>query len=133
MKSLITSINNLVLAINNLTASLNKKDSGYSTPTSYPSATTSNPYSSNVKITSYYESKSSTVTISREEYNALKNIYSALTDKGSYPKHHDHVARELKLKWPVLNKALEQFVKAYQVKHNPSTKYNPSGKNIWKD
>jgi hypothetical protein len=133
MKSLITSINNLVLAINNLTASLNKKDSGNSTPASYPSATTSNPYSSNVKITSYYETKSSSVTISRQEYEALKNIYSALTDKGSYPKHHDHVARELKLKWPVLNKALEQFVKAYQVKHNPSTKYKPSAKNIWKD
>jgi len=127
MKSLITSINNLVLAINNLTASLNKKDSGYSTPASYPSATTSNPYSSNVKITSYYEPKSyepksSSVTISRQEYEAIKSIYSALTNKGSYPKHHDHVARELKTKWPVLNNALDLFVKAHQAKHNPSAK-----------
>ena len=123
MKSLIASINNLVLAINNLTSSLNKKNSTYS------STTTSNPYSSNVKITSYYEPKSSTVNIPRQEYEALQSIYNALTDKGSHPKHHDHVRREIELKWPTLSKALSQLVTAHNQYHNPPTKKNQ----IWKE
>ena len=121
-------INNLILAINNLAAAINKKNSSHTTTSNpyytYPS--TSNPYSSNVKVTSYYQ-KDLSATISAEEYDALEAVYKALTDKGSYPKHHDHVARELKVKWPTLNKALDQLVKARNSKRNPSTN------TIWKE
>lgn len=121
-------INNLILAINNLAAAINKKNSSHTTTSNpyytYPS--TSNPYSSNVKVTSYYQ-KDLSANISAEEYDALEAVYKALTDKGSYPKHHDHVARELKVKWPTLNKALDQLVKARNSKRNPSTN------TIWKE
>lgn len=121
-------INNLILAINNLAAAINKKNSSHTTTSNpyytYPS--TSNPYSSNVKVTSYYQ-KDLSANISAEEYDALEAVYKALTDKGSYPKHHDHVARELKVKWPTLNRALDQLVKARNSKRNPSTN------TIWKE
>jgi hypothetical protein len=129
MKSI---LNNLILAINNLTAAINKKNNSYnttttSTGTGYTYPSTSNPYSSNVKVTSYAQNNSTEVTITREEYNALKAVYNAVTDKGSHPKHHDHVARELKTKWPVLDSALKQVVKACEYKHSS---YN---KQIWKN
>lgn len=122
-------INNLILAINNLAAAINKKNSSHTTTSNpyytYPS--TSNPYSSNVRVTSYYQTNSKSVTISAEEYDALKAVYKAFTEKGNYPKHHDHVARELKTKWPTLNKALNQLVEAYD------SKLNPSVNKIWKE
>jgi len=114
MKSI---LNNLILAINNLAAAINKKNNTYAlNPT-----TTSNPYSTspNVKITSYYESKKTGVYITKEEYDALKAVYNAVTDKGSHPKHHDHVAREIQIKWPLLDAALKQLVKVHNYKHNP--------------
>lgn len=129
MKSI---LNNLILAINNLSAAINKKSNYYNTTTTttgggytYPS--TSSPYSSGVKITSYTQNKPAEITITREEYDALKAVYNAITDKGSHPKHHDHVARELKTKWPVLDSALKQVVKACDYKHSS---YN---KQIWKN
>lgn len=125
MKSLTNSINNLAAAINNLAASYKSKNSY--TPIS--KTTTSNP-TSNVHITSFktYEQEKQTIIITVEEYKALTAIYKAITDKGSYPDHHDHVRREIDVKWPTLSKALNELVKARSYYTNSASKY----KSIWK-
>lgn len=130
MKLIINALNNIAESINNLANSIKEKKS--SSPISiFPQTTTSNPTSS-VSNLRYYpspyskEQKSSTVLISKEEYDAIKAIYNALTDKGSHPVHHDSVSREINLKWPVLGRALNDLIKAYQYKHKNIQK------DIWK-
>lgn len=124
MKSLINALNNIASAIEKLANSL-KKDA----PNSYihtNKTITSNPYSSNVKVTSYREENNSTsVTITKDQYDALIAIKKALTDKGSYPKHHDYIVRELKIKWPVLSSALDKLINSYSY-------VNKNSKSIWK-
>jgi hypothetical protein len=124
MKSLVSALNNIASAIEKLAAALKKE-----TPNTYSpiaKTTTSNPYSSNVKITSYREEINETsVRITKAQYDALLAIKKALTDKGSYPDHHDHVVRELKIKWPVLSSALDQLLESYSY-------LNKSSKSIWK-
>jgi len=107
-------LNNLIFALNNLTAAISKKNNTYVVnPT-----TTSNPYytSPNLKVTSYYQSNNSSVHISKQEYDAFKAIYEVFTNKGSFPEHYDHVTREIKVKWPALDAALNQVVKSYNNK-----------------
>jgi len=127
MKSLTNSINNLAAAINNLAASYKNKNSY--TPIS--KTTTSNP-ASNVHITSFktygQQQEKQTVIITTEEYKALTAIYNAMTDKGAYPDHYDHVRREIAMKWPILSKALNELVKARSYYTDSASKY----KSIWK-
>jgi hypothetical protein len=127
MKSLVSALNNIASAIEKLAAAVKKE-----TPNSYvpiTKTTTSNPYSSNVKITSYpsypQEVNETSVRITKAQYDALLAIKKALTDKGSHPDHHDHIVRELKTKWPVLSSALDQLVDSYSY-------INKSSKSIWK-
>jgi DNA topoisomerase VI subunit A len=124
MKSLVNALNNIASAIEKLANSLKKEThNSYTVPSK---TTTSNPYSSNVKITSYREENSSTsVAITKAQYDALLAIKKALTDKGNHPHHHDHIVRELKIKWPVLSSALDQLLDSY-------SHVNKSSKSIWK-
>jgi hypothetical protein len=58
-------------------------------------------------------------------------IYKALSDKGSHPKHHEHVMREMKTKWPVLFAALDRLEKYYI--YNNEKYYSSSKRDIWKE
>jgi DNA topoisomerase VI subunit A len=120
----VNALNNIASAIEKLANSLKKEThNSYTVPSK---TTTSNPYSSNVKITSYREENSSTsVAITKAQYDALLAIKKALTDKGNHPHHHDHIVRELKIKWPVLSSALDQLLDSY-------SHVNKSSKSIWK-
>lgn len=142
MKSIINALNSIAESINNLANSI--KENRSSSPVSIvPQTITSNPTSS-VSNLRYYpspyskESKSTskTIVVSIEEYNAIKAIYNALTDKGSHPVHHDSVSKEIHFKWPVLGKALNQLVNAYAKNHFKQNKYDSmhkTYKDIWKD
>lgn len=126
MRSIINAINNLSMAINNLASAMNSKKV-FNDAVSKP--TTSNPYSANSTITSYYsytypQDKNSASIISNAEHKALRKIYDAITDKGPYPHHHDHIMKELKTKWPTLYKALDELIFA---------RTNPKNKSIWKE
>lgn len=114
------------MALNNLASSMANKNVINNIS---PKSTTSNPYTGNSTITSYYSSsyskgKNLISTISDAEYKALRKIYDAMTDKGSHPDHHDHVMRELKTKWPTLYNALDELILA---------RTNPKNKSIWKE
>jgi len=125
MKSLVNALNNIASAIEKLANSLKKET--YNSYTVPSKTTTSNPYSSNVKITSYREENTTTsVAITKAQYDALLAIKKALTDKGNHPDHHDHIVRELKTKWPVLSSALDQLLESYSY-------LSKSSKSIWKD
>jgi hypothetical protein len=124
MKSLIKALNNIASAIEKLANSLKKDVLNSYTPVN--KTITSNPYSSNVKVTSYREEYNNTfIRIPKDQYDALIAIKEALTDKGSYPEHHDYIVRELKTKWPVLSSALDKLLNSYSY-------VNKNSKSIWK-
>jgi hypothetical protein len=138
MNSIAKALNNIALAITNLSKSLSPtKDQVTTLPLS--KSVTSNPGNPNVKITSVYQGKSfyedkkenawnspKIAHIPEEEKLALDAIYNALIDKGNHPDHHDHIMRELSIKWPVLHKALKHFI---SVRNNT---YNKPSSEIWK-
>lgn len=103
MKSIVSALYAIVKSIENLTKAIQNKNSNsyYSKPLP-PSTTT----------TTYVSNQYSYIRITVQEEQAMKAIYSALTDKGNHPEHHDYIVRELELKWPVLHKALSEFIAA---------------------
>lgn len=140
MKSIINAINNLAQSINNLASSMTKKSPSY---TINAQTTSSTPSSSFSKL-KYYPSPYSNsrtlgkVTISKQEYDAFKAVYKAVVDAGSYPHYHSRVSKDLKIKWPVLSKALDDVVDAYENNNEKHKLYrekggNPVNKNIWKE
>jgi hypothetical protein len=139
MRSIAKALNNIAIAISNLAkvltpATIDPQSKVNAFPVS--STITSNPGNPNVKITSIYQNKNYAIAhISHEEKLAFDAVYSALTDKGNHPDHHDHIMRELSTKWPVLHKALKQLVVARKESYNrPSSdiwKNNKANKNIW--
>jgi hypothetical protein len=135
MKAIANALNNIAIAISNLSRALAPvKEQPNKFPVS--NTVTSNPGTSNVKITSIYEGKnyyekgsqtSKIVHIPQEEKTATDKIYSALTNKGSHPAHHDYIMRELSVKWPVLYKALNDLLNARK------ETYNRTSSDIWKN
>lgn len=126
MKSLINAINNLANAVNRLA---DKK-----TNISYTN--TSNPGYSNVKVKSTYikEAEQETVRISKQEYDALTQIYNAYTYKGSHPDHHDHMIRELKTKWFTLYTALNNLstARSYHSNYYKNSYMSSKFQDVWK-
>lgn len=122
MKSITNALNNIALAIGNLAAA-------YKNSNVINKTTTSNPvsYSQNVK---YYPSpysqklNSSKVAISTEEYEAIKEIYNALTDKGAHPFTEDCIDIEMRTKWPVLSRALYKLMKSYDYDYKLKNQYD---------
>lgn len=134
MKSLVQAINNLAQAINNLASSHKPKEILNKTVSSPSFAKTSNPYSGSVNVTSYSYS-AETTTVSKDEANAMKQIYTVITDTGSYHEHSTQMMRDLKVKWPSLHSALIALIDA-RAYYKPSEKNNqyPNGRSeqIWK-
>jgi len=146
MRSIARALNTIALAINNLAKALTPPKEQVTTfPVSSTFTTSSgSAVPKNVKITSVYQGKNyaqakeaiekyeknqqspKIVHIHKDEKLALDAVYSALTDKGNHPDHHDHIMRELSTKWPVLHTALKQLIIARKESYN-----NPSPE-IWK-
>jgi hypothetical protein len=137
MKSLTNAIFSVATALNRIAAAIENKSS-VQTVTAYPTTVTSNP-STSTKTTIYTPLNPSTTSFSYDLKIIIDDIYKALSDKGSYPEHHDHVLRELKIKWPVLHNALQRLQrnideskdnwKSYS-KFKSNSKYNSD---IWKN
>ncbi len=125
MNSIARALNNIALSLNSVATAINnsKKVELKTAPK------TSNP-TSNVAITSTagYQDPLKKTSIPLEEKAAIDSIYDALTIKGSHPHHHDDVMQELSKKWPVLYKALANFMRVRESSYNQ--KYSSS---IWKD
>jgi hypothetical protein len=111
-------MNSIIKALNNIASSLNAiavaiTNSKKVQPVSLPEkpAITSNPIS-NVKITtaSFNPKPQEMVSIPKEEKKAIDAIYDTVVVKGVNPEHHDQIMREIKDKWPVLFKALNNLV-----------------------
>jgi hypothetical protein len=67
----------------------------------------------------------------KEEKDALDAIFTAITDKGINPKHHDKMMKQLREGWPVLYKALMSLIAAHDKHYNPSSS-RYYAKDIWK-
>ena len=57
------------------------------------------------------------------ENDIINRILIALTNKGSRPKHHDYIMRQLKSTWPILYNALMELVEVRK-DHYPEIKYD---------
>lgn len=120
MKSIISALNAIANSIDNLTKAIQNKNNKYYNYSPQTTTTTTsgyNPYSY------------ARITVKEEQ--AIKAIYSAMTDKGAYPEHHDHVVRELQTKWPVLYKALQELVSAKNTHYNTITRQKAK-EDLWK-
>jgi hypothetical protein len=108
MNSIARALNNIALSLQAIANEMRKNKE-----VSVVKAVTSNPnyYNTTSKVVTYQENlENDNILITKKEYKALLDIHKALTDKGSHPIHHDHVMRELQTKWPVLFKALNDFM-----------------------
>lgn len=146
MKSLINTLNNLAWSISKLAGAINAKTTSIETKpvvktqesqryTIKPKSTiTSNP-NTDVKVTPYTAYEKDTIRITKKEYDALRAIYNAMTDKGSHPKHHDIIVKDLKTKWYTLHKALEDLVQArsysYKKEYENRSYKNSKSYDIW--
>ena len=109
MKSIVTALNNIALSLNSIARAISQSKTV--TPVSQ---TTSNGAGYNTTITSKIQ------YISSEEKVLLNKIYSALTDKGFNPSHHDKIRKRLREDWPVLSRALDDLEQA--LSNNPNIK-----------
>ena len=146
MNSIAKAINNVAIAIQAVATAItgSNKIQTKTVTTSNPVSTTVTvkpvetlPNISTPKTNPYTQPKQnyySSYKISLNEKNAIDAIYLALVDKGNHPDHHDHIMREISIKWPVLYKALDQLIIARKQKHleNDYHNYQKSYADIWK-
>lgn len=118
------SIDKLVNVLTRIAVALENKSTLQPKPSNNKIAIPQKTTTSTTANVTYYSS----VYISQQEKNALDSIYRAITDSGNHPKHHDHIMKELKNKWPVLHTALMSLVTA---KLN-SSNYSENRK-IWRN
>ena len=131
MKSLINALHAIATSLNRIALAIESKN----TPT-LSKTITSNPYTSSKTSISVVPSKSTYVDNSKnssELQSIIDNIYKALTDKGSYPHHHDHIFRELKTKWPVLFQALQRLESYVDQSKGNWKSYSKYNSQIWKN
>ncbi len=136
MNSIARALNNIAISLNSIATAINNSKKVETKNTTI----TSNPTSA-VTITSSTIPQikdGDRVYVLKEEKEVLDAIYDALLVKGNHPEHHDYIMKELRVKWPVLFKALDKLIIIRKDKYNKSYKYqqkqdiwNTGSKNKW--
>lgn len=121
MKSIVSALNAISASIDSLTKAIQNKNSKYYNYSPQTTTTTT---------TGYQEYSYNRITVREDQ--AIKAIYQAMTDKGSYPEHHEYIVRELENKWPALYKALQELVSAKNNSFNKMTRQKTKD-SFWKN
>jgi hypothetical protein len=133
MKSLTNAILSVATALNRIATAIENKSS-VQTVKPYPTTITSNPYTSTSTKTSVYTPiNPSTNSFSYDLKLIIDDIYKALSDKGNHPEHHEHMVRELKVKWPVLHNALQKLERHLDESKGNWKSYSKYKSDIWKN
>lgn len=118
MNRLNTYLERIARSLESIERTISLKQLSDSKEVYYPQKKVEVPETTDIKKTIYPKQfsdsyiENNTMKVSLKEYFAMKKIANALMDKGSHPKHHDYMIRELQNKWPTLYKALMDLVEA---------------------